>query len=435
MAHNRNRTSAGRAAAATPPIAVTPAIARQTTQQVNFQRWCNDFCNNADGTSVVSGINNLGPINGFQDLIVAAGNGSPQVILAAEQILHLIEGWRYASAAVSAYLTHGKGTATHLAYYAELRAAMSLFAGSGMRVRQKEYFYLNAAGARVDVRSHPTHSAVWEIWNLWTRRSDAKGIFLDRIKLCPNVSLSAVIRTLQFVNPTATLQGWGLDLLQVSDDHEARNRASYEAYWVDTPLTQMASSDVDIIRNLWSLFFSDGSSLAFDQEFVRHCVETALPGLVTLNHTLTPDQHRAAIAKQLANDTGVPEDFILRRLIGSTAAITPFVLASAPNSETENVLCRSFFLLRLALLSLKGSLAVTTNLAAKEWIKNWLSHAGIWSPTDGIDLADLEEDYRISVSDISSALPLPSALWTGNNLIHAARLTRPHACIAWGLVA
>jgi len=419
----------------TPTAALPPIAGAQNPQMLKFQKWCSDFCSSADGTSVVSGMNNLGPIHNFQDLIVAAGTGSPQTILAAEQILHLIEGWRYAAAAITAYLSHGKGTATHLAYYAELRAAMSLFAGSGMRVRQQGYFYLDSSGVRVDVKSQSTHSAVWEIWTSWVKRADAKNLFLDRIKLCPNVSLNDVIGTLQFVNPTATLQGWGLDLLQISDDHAARNRASYEAYWVDTPLTLMASSEVDMVRDLWRLFLSDGSSLAFDQEFIRHCVAQALPGIVKLKETLTPDQHRAEIAKQLASSTGVAADFILRRLTGNVNSVSPFLLASASVCEAENVLCRSFFLLRLALLSVKGSLAVTTNAAAKGWIKNWLTHAGIWSPIDGIDLADLEDDYRTSVDNISSALPLPSALWTSGNLIHSARLARPDACIAWGLVS
>lgn len=431
----RHRNAAARAAPVTTQPALPPVAGAPNPQQVKLQQWCAAFCGNADGTSVIAGLNHLGPIASFHDLIVATGTGSPQTIVAAEQILHLIEGWRYASAAVNAYLTHGKGTTTHLAYYAELRAAMSLFAGSGMRVRQKDYYYLDSNGAKVIAKSQSTHSAVWEIWTSWVRRPDAKSIFLDRIKLSPNVSLNDVIGTLQFVNPTATLQGWGLDLIQLSDDHEARNRASYEAYWMDTPLTTMASSDVELVRNLWKLFLSDGSSLAFDQEFVRQCVEDALPGIVSLTRTLTPEQHREDISRKLAANTGADKDFILRRLIGTTPAVNPFTLAASPDCHAENVLCRSFFLLRLALLSLKGSLAITTNTAAKEWIKNWLTHAGIWSPTDGIDLTDLEEDYRISITDISSAAPLPSALWTGDNLIHSARLARPEACIAWGLVA
>lgn len=432
---NRQRNAATRAASATTHPALPPVAGALSPQQLQLQQWSNNFCGNADGTSVITGLNHLGPINRFQDLIVAAGTGSPQTVVAAEQILHLIEGWRYASAAVTAYLTHAKGTATHLAYYAELRAAMSLFAGSGMRVRQKGYFYLDSNGLRVDVQTKGTHSAVWQIWTSWVKRQDAKSILLDRIKLYPNISLNDVVGTLQFVNPTATLQGWGLDLIQVSDDHEARNRASYEAYWMDTPLTQMESVDVEVVRNLWALFLTDGPSLAFDQEFIRQCVDDALPGMVSAGQPPTRQQQLELISQQLAANTGVSKDVILRRLTGVTPAVNPFALAASSACEAENVLCRSFFLLRLALLSLKGSLAITTNIAAKEWIKNWLSHAGIWSPLNGIDLVDLEEDYRISVADISSAPPLPSALWNGDNLIHSARLARPEACIAWGLVA
>lgn len=396
--------------------------------------WCTQFCNQAHGVGVITGLNNLGPVNSFSDLLVASSSASPQTIVAAEQIIHMIEGWRYASAAVSAYLSHSKGTATHFAYYAELRAAMSLFAWSGMRIKQYDYFLLDGTGNKVDFANHPTHKTVWELWQRWTQRTDTKDLFNNRIYLYPGVTLGNVLSALQYVSPKTTLQQWGMDLLEVSNDHKARNHSSYEAHWTSSPLTLMPTANAELIREIWKLFLIDGSNILFDRAIICHFVNLSLTPMMGLSG-LTAENQKSLIASQISNSTGSDRGAIERQLDSSSFSTEPFLLAASSSSDTENVLCRAFFLLRMAMLALKASLSLTSNDSAKNWIEHWLTHAGIWSNSQDIELQDVEEDYRLAVHSFSPVLPLPNSIWDGSNLPHVARLVRPDACIAWGLIA
>ena len=110
-------------------------------------------------------------------------------------------------------------------------------------------------------------------------------------------------------------------------------------------------------------------------------------------------------------------------------------MAADAATEVSNVLCRGYFLLRMAMLAAKKSIGTNPSNSAKKWMENWLSHAGIWDPMDGIDLFDIEEDYRISVDDLDASPPLPSSLWKSGNIALSAKLARPDACMAWGLIA
>lgn len=406
---------------------------KQTPTQQKQSNWFQDFCSNADGAGVIAGLAAVGPVAGFSDLLLAGQSPSPQAALAAEQIVHLIDGWRYASSAVAAYLNHAEGAATHFAYYAELRAAMSLFAWSGMHINQSGHYYLDRGGARVDVSPMRTHTAVWGVWQQWILRPDARSLFYDKLRLLPAVSIGTVLSALQYSLPNQIFQGWGFDLLDISKDHHARNHSSYEPYWATTPLTRMTAQDVDLVRSLWSLFLSDGTNLVFDGALASYFVEQVLPTMTKLPHSV--DAQRQKIAAEVSKKTGVSAADIERRLTPTSYDFTAISLASSNAVGTKNILCRAFFLLRMAMLALKGNLAMTSNTSAKKWLENWLDHAGIWSPTLGIDLADVEEDYRLALLGLdSSSVSLPD-IKLGENLQCSAILSRPDACIAWGVVA
>lgn len=100
--------------------------------------------------------------------------------LAAEQIFHMIEGWRYAASATAAYLSNSKHNSVHFSYYAELRAALSLLSWSGIRVRQGDHYYLDGQNTKIAIGSCRTHTAVWAFWQHWTNRADANSLFRNK---------------------------------------------------------------------------------------------------------------------------------------------------------------------------------------------------------------------------------------------------------------
>jgi len=411
---------------------------RPTPTQAAFTKWCTDICTLSDGAGTLRGLSSLGPINSISDLLIPASGAGPQAVLAAEQLVHLIEGWRYAAAATSALLNHANGQALHLAYYAELRAAMSLFAWSGIRVKRNGFYYLDNKGLRQSVSPQKTHDAVWGLWNQWVHRPDAKRLFNEQIKLLPSVNLGHVLSSVQYVNASATLASWGIDLWDPSRDHFARNSASYEAGLAAKPLLLMATPDAQLILDLWKLFLSDGTSLAFDAALINYIVADAVPKLISQSQAAekpTFDEQLNDVAISIAATTGASESDILRRLDHTAYPSNPFVLAAASATNVENVVCRGFFLLRMAMSAAKMSISAAPKTAAKRWVENWLSHAGIWSPSAAVALFDLEEDYRIAVDEFTLNPPYPQSFWDAANVSRSARLVRPDACIAWGLVA
>jgi hypothetical protein len=394
------------------------------------------MCANASGLGTLQGLNSIGPVNQFTDLILANGNTrNAQNVLAAEQFCHLVEGWRYASEAVTAFLKHSRGTALHLAYYAELRAAISLFSWSGIRMLQGDYYYLDARGAKNSVSSQRTHSAAWEIWKHWIHRPDALNLLNDEIQLLSGVTLGHVLAGVQWRTTPTTVQQWGLDLPRVADDHSARNKSSYRAYWVDTPLTTMPATDKELILDLWRLMLSESSSaLKFDSALIRYFVNQSLPAMA-LPVQGTQDEKRAAaiqnICTSVSANTGIPVESIKARLDVPSTDLRPFDLAASASAEAENVLCRSFVLLRLASLAAKRSISLTTNASARTWLTNWLIHAGVWLPNSGIALTDVEDDYRVAVDQIAPGPVLPQEIWVAPNVTYTAKIVRPDACLAW----
>ena len=303
---------------------------------------------NSSGIMVQRAFNNLGPINKFEDLLCPGGGANPASELAAEQIFHMIEGWRYASAATNAFLNHSKHTALHFAYYAELRAAMSLLSWSGIRVRQSAHYYLDVYGNKKSFGPERTHSAVWGLWQNWVRRTDATKLFKEQIRLTSNVSLSNVLTSLQYVDPSKTLRNWGMDLAQIQADHTARNTSSYEAFWINSPLSKMSQDDLDLVLMLWKLLLPQDAGLLFDSSLISYFVSQALPAMTqTMGKTTAGCLDE--IVKVIVTNTGADAELVLRRLDTTQYTTTPFDLASSVDAKTENVLCRAFFLLRLSM--------------------------------------------------------------------------------------
>ncbi len=307
---------------------------------------------------------------------------------------------------------------------------MSLFAWSGIRAKWGAYFYLDQDGIQKQTdRNPPTHTGIWKLWKEWTKRSDVETLLSDNIYLHPLANLRHVVNAINFTIPHKTLNQWGADLVKISNDHSARNTASYDAIWTSAELTRMETKEAELVRDLWKLFLPDGRSLGFDAALCNHFVSI-----------LTPENDKEAfldkIATRIAENSGAPKEEIIRRLTPNEYISRPFTSASAPDTGAENVLCRAFLLLRIAMLALKRSLSYPgVSPVAHRWLESWLEHAGLWSRTLEVDPIDIELDYRDAISDLSFPPPLPNSLWGEENSSRLAKLSRPDACIAWSLVA
>lgn len=261
----------------------------------------------------------LGPISKFDDVFLSHStpfDASTQ--LAAEQIVHLMDGWRYAASAIAAFLRNSPSETIHFAYYAELRAAMSLYSGSGVRLEQNDNYYVDSTGRKFsqqagknDKQLH-THTIAWSLWNAWISRTDAQDLVLDGLRIAPSISLRAMVPVLTLFSPSHTIGAWGYDLIsQPKADRSERNNASYKALLASKPLIKMTDRDLEFVLALCRLLLPAQSglknSLAFDSALLQFLAITSIESKVPDNETNRKEKVLAAqidFIKELSNATG-----------------------------------------------------------------------------------------------------------------------------------
>ncbi len=108
-------------------------------------------------------------------------HGQLSSYIAASSVIHCMDGWSYAARAMEAELSGDVDAARHLAYYAELRAAMSLLAGTGLGVFDKKHFAVRA-DKRCERINGPTHVFVWEALEYWAQQPTATDLLLRVIQ-------------------------------------------------------------------------------------------------------------------------------------------------------------------------------------------------------------------------------------------------------------
>lgn len=408
-----------------------------------------DACQVASGDLVRNAFSRLGPIVNFSSVLAVDDPPDLAKLLAAEQIAHLVEGWRYCAAAFHATLVNATDNAQHFAYYAELRAALSLFAGSGIRIKLGDGYCLDANGERHPLRKTNTHELVWNLWPAWAKREDAITLVKQQITLVPGVAIGDFEASLISLGLNQSLEGWGYDLLPVEQDRYSRNAASYDAFWAARPLSRMAQDDLNFLSDLWTLLLPEnGARWRFDIELICYLVRRALPTLKQSRSVHDPEDGEVAgnltpmlthgdtdlqqIVGAVAARTGADAEHLMRVLTNGSI-VNPFTRAEEKSSEFSNMLCRAVFLLRLATLSVNERLP-RPDSAVESWIANWMDYAGLGDRESKVDFADLPEDWRLALEEFSPQEPLPLTLWNEQNAHRSTLLSRPDVCLAWGVL-
>ena len=145
---------------------------------------------------------------------------------------HAVDGWSFLGRAIDCACRGDADSARHLAYYAELRAAMSLLASEGIGIFATRHFVVDDKGNCHPIRKgYPTHAFVWRCLNYWAGLGRAADL-VDQIVRLRGISFSewleaGNLRTGRGPVAQKWLRDWGLDLKQMAQDREARNEASY----------------------------------------------------------------------------------------------------------------------------------------------------------------------------------------------------------------
>jgi hypothetical protein len=402
--------------------------------------------------------------------LVAAGNrfdglvpadAGPQVaadapaFFAAASILHLEDGYSYAGRSIGALLRGDRGCASHMAYYAELRAALSLLAANGVLTLNTVVFALASSGElRRETPGLGTHRLAWRLLDHWTRRTAAFDLLGDALRpfnvpLRDWLQAAAVVELAAPAQATAQhwLRAWSLDLQRMDADQEARNRFSYNPTRL-YPRPAFAAQPF-VIRTWRLLEPTPGNPFeAFDRHLLRAIVDFMMAN--TVAQAAAQDAEHAdgdaptglartrvqALDRYLASArAGVgagPWEAFLRRA-GPQAEDAPLVAFAALRDDNPwCLLSRALVLLRVAAGAVRNGMRAAGALGAPElaeWARALSGERGL------VDIAvddphDLWDDIEVALDHLAGC-PAPS----GQTQSMLRRLETSERVALWALAA
>ncbi len=340
---------------------------------------------------------------------------------------HCLDGWSYIARAISALLSGDTHASRHLAYYAQLRAGMSMLANLGIGVFNRINYAVDIGGntQRIDTPGYGyralglgTHDIVWQSLKAWSEDAAAARIFVDLVK----VRGHSLRDCLESIWPGSSMlaaaglfvQGWGLDLRRGGEEHISRNISSYNPHALNhIPIAP--GEALAFVSSSWKLFEPSTSSSfdKLDKFLLRSVLQSqhrAIYGHSRYGEGAIETQYDRLpeLVKDLA-----PKAFLL----GKIDPRNPTLIRSArqrsnPAKPTE-MLARALLLLRSATAFTNASFtdAGIDSLGGemRPWLDPLAVERGFWAPGKPLaEPSDLWADVEISLMDFDASIsPLP----------------------------
>ena len=326
--------------------------------------------------------------------------------VAASAPLHLTDGWKYLSRAFDAIARGDRSSAYHLAYYAELRAAMSLLATEGIGVFNRRHFALDANLVPKEFNG-TTHVATWQVLEAWSREAGRATRLLDSIVLDARplsgwLQSAGVSEPIRDVVAEAWLRAWSVDLALFSGDRMRRNELSYRPTRIHEPVVAIdpIGEMVAPLLDAWTALeppANSGSGAALDSSLLRQAlrlvVERGLSTHKTLEDAVESLKEDMSNSLYLAVSSDVPSADAIFASAGAP---------DAPGRTATPILARGLLMLRLASASVAGllSAAAVTKQDLAFWWESFGTDLGLWvSPTEIEMFSDLWVDVADAIDE------------------------------------
>lgn len=336
---------------------------------------------------------------------------------------HCVDGWGFASRALSSLMVGDHHAARHMAYYAQLRAGLSMLANLGVGVFDGVNVVIDGGGVirRIDPwqgGGNPnwgigTHTIVWQALKAWSENALTAEVFLDLVKL-RGTSLKDTLTDLwqglaQVGAAGSLIEAWGLDLKTGLTERSHRNTSSYAPQALN-PLPLSLTSTMRFLEQVWTLFEPSAAG-SFDQ-IDRHLLRSVLwqqrkiaePNvpLVTGSIATQYDALSAGIKSLVSKEflTGQSEPTKLELLRLAEAKTSP--------ANPLHMIARALILLRTATLFTQSSLTEAGVDRSAGALRPWLDEVGdargFWQLSSPMaDVDDLWEDTKIALADLTRA--------------------------------
>jgi len=347
--------------------------------------------------------------------------------IAASVLLHAVDSARYLGRSLYCKAINDTHAVRHFAYYAELRAAMSILASEGIGVFNKWHYAVKSDGALARTSNISTHQYAWAALSAWSRDQRAADLIariagpiggrLDTLlqTAFPGMGLGSIA--------ASWFETWGLDLAILADEQTWRNLSSYRPTML---LSEIDRSPTEVVRELvdfWKAFEPSAASRfgALDNQLLRLAFEQQAKAAGVPKRSRRYRHVAQAVAS--AGWAGHQEAWFfefLTRTNPATSADLHLISAARekPQQRREYVsnysmICRAAILLRIALGS--AALLVADSGTPAATLRSWLDNLAIRSaipamPVNGSDVVDELWDGIMGAVDVFGQLdpPLPS---------------------------
>jgi hypothetical protein len=346
--------------------------------------------------------------------------GEIALYMAASVPIHCVDGWSYFGRGLQAQARGDVDAATHLGYYAELRAAMALLASEGIGIFNTVQLVVDDQidAATLSERDPPwgTHGAIWPILYHWGKRPEAWQL-LGEVITFGDLSLSDWLAATEFEGNLSSvarelLQRWGLDLSRLAEDRDARNRASYYPTMLAEREPPLPRNDFDFLQEVWELLEPQPGSPF--EELDRHLLRLTLrqaaasrvEGDEDANQVLLPAVEKA-VEKLGVSDQLAP--LLIEFLTDAGEGCPPLLELAEGEAEPDDashhieVLARAMLLLRLATGSCRHMLrrAGVSAESLEWWWRELGVDRGLWAAApDPEDLIDEWQWYKDAIDEI-----------------------------------
>jgi hypothetical protein len=342
--------------------------------------------------------------------------------VAASAPLHCCDGWALLGRALSCHMRGDANVARHLAYYAELRAAMSVLATQGVGVFSRKHFIMRANGTPEKITDGGTHLAAWDLLEAWASLSHA-GDVLGEILQPGGTPVSDWVAALPkrvAWRPIASawLKEIGLDLqLFGKQDHDARNEASYRPSHLRSTHTLASMRAVRAAKEIWALL-EPARPLSFgqvDRYLLRRTLLTAFNSVTGQSARRKPAVYRRQVEQAAASLLSGPDATEWTSFLCDQDPKDPEILLMADmkprparNDYHVSMMARALLLLRVASGAnrrmLKAAGVPLERLAF--WWQPYGQGLGLWDqPAPTVEeLTDGWDDAKAALEDIEIAL-------------------------------
>lgn len=378
------------------------------------------------------------------------GNQQLAEAVAASAPNHCIDGWSYASRSLAALLAGDLHGARHLAYYAQLRGALSLLGHLGVGIFNGINFVIEKSGnvRQLDDGSYflGTHSAVWQALSMWVGEPAAARQFLGLVRIGSS-SLSQCIDAIWPGSSATAVAGqlvtaWGVDLRRGESEHRARNMSSYNPrafeHMPDEPADRL-----NFVENVWHLF-EPTSSNKFDR-LDRSLLRSLFWQQHELIDPLVPKENGAIARRYHELPANIQSIASKEFLTGQSESRDPKLLRQArmvtePALPTQ-MISRALLLLRTAtaftVANFNDAGVRLENGNLRAWVDPIAAARGFWGAAAPLtDPIDLWEDVRLALKDLAkSKKPTPTSLhdWVRNFPAGLPIITEAERIGVWSL--